>query len=94
MLPFRHRATIFHPREGHVWVARSASNAKPRTARVKLACQRAQLGPGQGNYLEGWINVDAEPGIIFDTPVGQRYGKALSLLGIDAGMLSSDAGHA
>jgi len=42
----------------------------------------------------GWINVDANPGIIFDTPVNQRYGKALSLLGIDAGMLSSDAGHA
>ncbi len=42
----------------------------------------------------GWINVEAEPGIIFDTPVSQRYGKALSLLGIDAGMLSSDAGHA
>ena len=42
----------------------------------------------------GWINVDAEPGIIFDTPVGERYGKALSLLGIDAGALSSDAGHA
>jgi putative transcriptional regulator len=42
----------------------------------------------------GWINVEAEPGIIFDTPVGQRYGKALSLLGIDASMLSSDAGHA
>jgi len=42
----------------------------------------------------GWINVEAEPGIIFDTPVGERYGKALSLLGIDAVMLSSDAGHA
>jgi len=42
----------------------------------------------------GWITVEAEPGIIFDTPVGQRYDKALSLLGIDAGMLSSDAGHA
>ena len=42
----------------------------------------------------GWINVEAEPGIIFDTPVGERYGKALSLLGIDAAMLSSDAGHA
>ncbi|MEO7056717.1 MAG: YqgE/AlgH family protein [Caldimonas sp.] len=42
----------------------------------------------------GWINVDAEPAIIFDTPVGERYGKALSLLGIDAAMLSSDAGHA
>ena len=41
-----------------------------------------------------WINVSAEPGIIFDTPVEQRYDKALSLLGIDARMLSQDAGHA
>jgi putative transcriptional regulator len=42
----------------------------------------------------GWINVGAERGIIFDTPVEQRYDKALSLLGIDAGMLSGEAGHA
>ena len=42
----------------------------------------------------GWINVSAEPGIIFDTPVEQRYDKALSLLGIDANMLSGEAGHA
>ena len=42
----------------------------------------------------GWINVGAEPGIIFDTPVEQRYDKALLLLGIDVRMLSQDAGHA
>jgi putative transcriptional regulator len=42
----------------------------------------------------GWITVDAEPGIIFDTPVEQRYDKALSLLGIDPRMLSQEAGHA
>lgn len=42
----------------------------------------------------GWINVSAERGIIFDTPVEQRYEKALSLLGIDANMLSQQAGHA
>jgi putative transcriptional regulator len=42
----------------------------------------------------GWINVGAEPGIIFDTPFEQRYDKALSLLGIDANMLSQEAGHA
>ena len=42
----------------------------------------------------GWINVGAERGIIFDTPVEQRYEKALSLLGIDARMLSQEAGHA
>ena len=41
-----------------------------------------------------WINVGAEPAIIFDTPVEQRYDKALSLLGIDANMLSQEAGHA
>ena len=42
----------------------------------------------------GWINVDAAHDIIFSTPVAERYDKALSLLGIDIGMLSSDAGHA
>jgi putative transcriptional regulator len=41
-----------------------------------------------------WINVSAAPEIIFDTPVEQRYDKALSLLGIDARMLSQEAGHA
>jgi putative transcriptional regulator len=38
--------------------------------------------------------VDAAPEIIFDTPVEQRYEKALALLGVDPRMLSSDAGHA
>jgi putative transcriptional regulator len=42
----------------------------------------------------GWITVDAEPAIIFDTPVEQRYRKALSLLGIDASNLIQEAGHA
>lgn len=42
----------------------------------------------------GWLNVAAEPSIIFDTPVEQRYDKALSLLGIDRNFLQSEAGHA
>ena len=42
----------------------------------------------------GWIHVGAQADIIFDTPVEQRYAKALSLLGIDAHMLSQEAGHA
>ncbi|HSI56869.1 MAG TPA: YqgE/AlgH family protein [Ideonella sp.] len=42
----------------------------------------------------GWLTVDAEPGVIFDTPVEQRYDRALSLLGIDPRMLSQEAGHA
>lgn len=42
----------------------------------------------------GWLTVEAEPAIIFETPVDKRYERALSLLGIDAGMLSQEAGHA
>lgn len=42
----------------------------------------------------GWLNVDAEPEIIFNTPVEQRYDKALSLLGIDRNFLMGEAGHA
>jgi putative transcriptional regulator len=42
----------------------------------------------------GWLTVDAAPEIIFDTPVEQRYAKAMALLGIDPRMLSADAGHA
>ena len=72
-----------------------SSGAGPKKVLVTLGYS----GWGAGQLEEemsrnGWINVDAEPGIIFDTPVSQRYGKALSLLGIDASMLSSDAGHA
>lgn len=42
----------------------------------------------------GWITVDATPDIIFDTPIEERYDKALALLGIDPRMLSQEAGHA
>jgi putative transcriptional regulator len=42
----------------------------------------------------GWLTVDADPQVIFDTPIERRYDKAISLLGIDPRMLSQDAGHA
>ncbi len=42
----------------------------------------------------GWLTVDAQPDIIFDTPVESRYDKALSLLGVDRGFLMGEAGHA
>ena len=42
----------------------------------------------------GWLTVDARPEIIFDTPVEQRYARAVALLGFDPRMLSQEAGHA
>jgi putative transcriptional regulator len=41
-----------------------------------------------------WLTVNADKEVIFNTPVAQRYDKALSLLGLQAWMLSPDAGHA
>ena len=42
----------------------------------------------------GWLTVNADPSIIFDTPVEQRYDRAVSLLGFNPLMLSQEAGHA
>jgi putative transcriptional regulator len=72
-----------------------SSGAGPKKVLVTLGYSGWAAGQLEEEMSRnGWINVAAEPGIIFDTPVSQRYDKALSLLGIDAGMLSSDAGHA
>ena len=72
-----------------------SSGAGPKKVLVTLGYSGWAAGQLEDEMSKnGWINVRAEPGIIFDTPVGQRYDKALSLLGIDIGMLSSHAGHA
>ena len=72
-----------------------SNGAGPKKVLVTLGYS----GWGAGQLEEemkrnSWINVSAAPEIIFDTPVEQRYDKALSLLGIDPRMLSQEAGHA
>jgi len=42
----------------------------------------------------GWLTCPADPGLIFDTDFTRKYDRALAILGVDQGMLSSDAGHA
>lgn len=41
-----------------------------------------------------WLTVDADTDLIFDSPVEQRYDRALKLLGLEAWMLAPHAGHA
>ena len=65
--------------------------------RVLITLGYAGWGAGQLEdeiARNGWLSVDADPGIIFDTPIEQRYSRALSLLGVDPSMLSQEAGHA
>lgn len=41
-----------------------------------------------------WLTVPAEPGILFDTPIEQRWTAALGLPGVDIHNITSYAGHA
>ncbi len=41
-----------------------------------------------------WLNTPADRGIIFETPVEQRWQAAAQLIGVDLALLSGDSGHA
>ena len=41
-----------------------------------------------------WLNVDATPELVFDTPFEDRWNSAARLLGVDISSISPDAGHA
>ncbi len=72
-----------------------STGAGPR--RVLISLGYSAWGEGQLESEIGenaWLTVNADQAVIFDTPVAQRYDKALSLLGLQAWMLSPDAGHA
>jgi putative transcriptional regulator len=42
----------------------------------------------------GWLHCDADPDLIFGGDVEEKYLRALRKIGINPGMLSTDAGHA
>jgi putative transcriptional regulator len=72
-----------------------ARGSGPRSA--ILALGYAGWAPGQlENEIQhnGWLHSPADAELIFGTDTGGKYQKALKKLGIDLGMLSSEAGHA
>ena len=72
-----------------------AEGGGPRRVLVTLGYSGWQAGQLEDELgRNGWLTVDADPAVIFDTPIEQRYDRALSLLGFDPRMLSQDAGHA
>ena len=72
-----------------------AHGAGPRKVFITLGYSGWTAGQLEDEISRnGWLNVDADPQVIFDTPVAQRYDKALSLLGIDRSFLMGEAGHA
>jgi putative transcriptional regulator len=72
-----------------------SNGAGPRRVLVTLGCSGWSAGQLEDELSRnGWLTVDADPSVIFDTPVEQRYERALGLLGFDPRMLSQQAGHA
>jgi putative transcriptional regulator len=62
-----------------------------------LALGYAGWAPGQlENEIQhnGWLHCAADAELIFGQDTGGKYEKALKKIGIDLGMLSSEAGHA
>lgn len=62
---------------------------------ISLGCSgwsAGQLEKELGN--NGWLTVKADPSIIFELPVEERFTAALALLGIDPVMLNAESGHA
>ncbi|MGD9772693.1 YqgE/AlgH family protein [Diaphorobacter sp.] len=65
--------------------------------RVLVALGYSAWGEGQleSELAENsWLTVGADTAVIFETPVVERYDRALGLLGLQSWMLSRDAGHA
>jgi putative transcriptional regulator len=72
-----------------------ATGAGPKRVLISLGYSAWGEGQLESELSENsWLTVGADTAVIFDTPVEQRYERAMSLLGLQSWMLSSEAGHA
>ena len=72
-----------------------STGAGPRRVLITLGYSSWGEGQLESELAENaWLTVGADLSVIFDTPVPERYDRALALLGLKAWMLSPEAGHA
>lgn len=72
-----------------------STGAGPRRVLITLGYSSWGEGQLETELAENaWLTVAADLSVIFDTPVPERYDRALALLGLKAWMLSPEAGHA
>ena len=72
-----------------------SSGGGPRRVLVTLGYSAWDGGQLESEIAgNSWLTVDADAELIFDTPIEQRYERALALLGLQAWRLAPDAGHA
>jgi putative transcriptional regulator len=72
-----------------------SSGSGPRKVLVSLGHAGWASGQLESELAENaWLHVKASPEVIFDTPVSERYAKALALLGLQEWMISREVGRA
>ena len=72
-----------------------STGAGPKRVLISLGYSAWGEGQLESELAENsWLTVCADPAIIFDTPIEERYERAMALLGLQSWMLSSEAGHA
>ena len=72
-----------------------SDGAGPKRLLVTLGYSSWDEGQLESELAENaWLTVEADPKVIFDTPVDDRYDQALGLLGLQRWMLSPEAGRA
>jgi putative transcriptional regulator len=68
--------------------------AGPKRVLITLGYSAWGEGQLESELAENsWLTVGADTAVIFDTPVEQRYERAMKLLGLEPWMLSNDVGH-
>jgi putative transcriptional regulator len=72
-----------------------AEGRGPERLLVTLGCAGWGAGQLEDEILRnGWLTVKADPSLLFDTPVEERFVAAMHLLGIHPTDLTGEAGHA
>jgi putative transcriptional regulator len=72
-----------------------STGAGPKRVLITLGYAAWAQGQLESELAENsWLTVQADDQVIFDTPIEHRYDSALALLGLQAWMLSPQAGHA
>jgi putative transcriptional regulator len=68
--------------------------AGPKRVLISLGYSAWGEGQLESELAENsWLTVGADMAVIFDTPVEQRYERAMKLLGLEPWMLSNEVGH-
>ena len=71
-----------------------STGAGPRKVLISLGYSAWGEGQLESELAENsWLTVGADAEVIFDTPIEERYERAMGLLGLQSWMLSSEAGH-